>query len=184
MAREEASCRGLANVSFVNPGLDDRGMPDKAFQVWAGGAHCIGVWVEGTGWAHEHSPLPCPKDGGNPKSRALMPATQMRPVAAPLIPSQHMSASATAHLQLVMTHDAIHDMAHPQQVDGCNLLWAALLVVLSQLAHAVPLYPAQGTVLVTTCSCITANCWWPVVRRCWSRSARRWRPAARTSSAT
>lgn len=49
VAREEVARRGLANVEFVNPGLDDRGMPEQAFQ-------------------------------------------------------------------LVMTHDAIHDMAHPQQV--------------------------------------------------------------------
>lgn len=35
VAREAAACRGLANVSFVDPGLDDRGLPEKAFQVGA-----------------------------------------------------------------------------------------------------------------------------------------------------
>ena len=38
--------RGLANVEFVNPGLDDRGMPEQAFQVEqerAGNAQPVGL---------------------------------------------------------------------------------------------------------------------------------------------
>ena len=46
IAREEAERRGLTNVTFVNPGLDDRGMPEQAFQArrqGAAGGGCLFV---------------------------------------------------------------------------------------------------------------------------------------------
>lgn len=36
------------------------------------------------------------------------------------MPSPRTSCTLTPHPQLVMTHDAIHDMAHPQQVPPLN----------------------------------------------------------------
>lgn len=105
MAREEAARRGLANMEFVNPGLDDRGMPEQAFQ----------VGQEQAGIERRACPLPvlrCLVGCDKPAAMGSLPRHCSTPQR-----SNHLYLSLPpTQLQLVMTHDAIHDMAHPQQV--------------------------------------------------------------------
>ena len=103
-AKAEAARRRLPNCAFLNSGLREEALPaEPTYQVRRGGGRR--GWVAGRGACQLCGPpsaasCPCRCATLNPPP-TLNPAHPVPPRPPP---------------QLVMTHDAIHDMAHPLPV--------------------------------------------------------------------